>query len=436
MRRNRHSDVVVIGAGLAGITASRELTQRGLSVTVLEARHRIGGRAWADHRLGRLVELGGNFVHWSNPFVWHELQRHGMRIAKGLRQERVYWVTRGEVRVNTPEEVTELLAPAMDAMVADAEEKFPYPYDVYTMNIREVDRESFANRIARLAVTEEQRDLVGAVNAYGSQNPDRQSISQLLRLTSLYSGDWKAMFAAGDTWRLESGTTKLVHAIWSQGDARIELSTPVASVDDAENSVQVRTRAGDEYVARAVIVAVPINAMSEIEFAPRLPAPAARLIDEGHSNRGFKLWARVRGEVEAFRAHVPSGEGPLNFVMTEYRVDGDTLVVAFGGCDSGLDMSDREGVQTALRRFVPDLEVLAVDGHDWSADEFARGTWVMFDVGQLAECVPALQRPHGRIWFAGGDIAHGFPSWMDGAIESGTFAAHAVGDCLQAGAPM
>jgi monoamine oxidase len=423
-------DVVVVGAGLAGVTASRDLTQRGLSVTVLEARDRIGGRAWADDRLGRLIELGANFVHWSNPFMWREVQRHALKITKGLTQERVYWVTGGEVRVSTPDDFADLLAPAMTALVADSQERFPYPYNVFATDIRKVDQESFSRRFASIDVTEEQRDLVNAVNAYGSQNPDRQSISQLLRLTSLYSGNWEAMFAAGDTWRLETGTTSLVRAIGGEGAADVRLSAPVASVEYAGDSVRIATRDGTEYVARAVIVAVPINAMSNIEFRSGLPAPAERLISEGHSNRGFKLWARVRGEVETFRAHVPYGQGPINFAMTEYRVDGDTLVVAFGGDDSDLDIRDRDGIERALRRFAPDLEVVAVDGHDWTADEFSRGTWVMLDKGQLSECIPSVQKPHGRIWFAGGDIAQGFPSWMDGAIESGTLTAKALADSL------
>jgi monoamine oxidase len=430
MKADRWSDVIVVGGGFAGVTAARDLGYRGLSVMILEARERIGGRAWADRRLGRLIELGGNFMHWSNPFMWREVQRHGLRITRGLAQTRVYWVTGGELRSSTPSEVADLLAPAMSAMVSDACERFPYPYDVFTADIATVDQESFSSRFAKLDVTDEQRDLINAVNAYGSQNPDLQSVSQLLRLTSLYSGDWRVMFEAGDTWRLESGTTSLVHAIAAEASARILLSTPVASIDDTGDAVRVISRAGDEYAGRAVIVAVPVNAMAAIEFASGLPAPADRLIRAGHSNRGFKLWARVRGEVEAFRAHVPYGQGPLNFAMTEYRVDGDTLVVAFGGNDSDLDMTDGGAVEQALRRFVPDLEVVAVDGHDWSSDEFAQGTWVMLDRGQLADCIPTMQRAHGRVWFAGGDIAKGFPSWMDGAIESGTLTAKAVADVL------
>jgi monoamine oxidase len=419
-------DVIVVGGGLAGISASRELTSKGKSATVLEARDRLGGRSWSDVRFGKIVEMGGNFVHWTQPFLWREARRHGLRIKKGLEPEVIYWITGGEVRSNSPEEFMKLLRPGMDALVGDALEHFPYPYDVYTNDISEVDQETLASRIGRLPVTQEERDLIGSINAFGYTAPESQSISQLLRLTSIYSGNWETMFMAGDTWRLEDGTTSLVQAIAGESTAEFRLSSPVASVEDLGDSVRVTTNSGEEHLGRAAIIAVPINAMSTINFISGLPKPAQELFAAGHSNRGFKVWAKARGEVQPFRALVANGQGSLNLIMSEYRVGDDTLIVAFGNIDSKLSITDLEGIEKEIRQFIPDIEILEIDGHDWSADTYSQGTWVMMDKGQLSRCAPALRHPHGRLWFAGGDIADGFPSWMDGAIESGTLAAGSV----------
>ena len=69
------TDVVVIGAGLAGLITARELGNRGHKVVVLEARDRIGGRIYTEPRLGQKLELGGNWLHWTQPHVWAEVTR-------------------------------------------------------------------------------------------------------------------------------------------------------------------------------------------------------------------------------------------------------------------------------------------------------------------------------------------------------------------------
>lgn len=63
-------DVVVIGAGFAGITAARELKNHGYKVVVLEARDRIGGRVWTSELEGHKVELGATWIHWFQPYIW------------------------------------------------------------------------------------------------------------------------------------------------------------------------------------------------------------------------------------------------------------------------------------------------------------------------------------------------------------------------------
>ena len=69
--------------------------------------------------------------------------------------------------------------------------------------------------------------------------------------------------------------------------------------------------------------------------------------------------------------------------------------------------------------------------HDWCGDEFSRGTWSVFRPGQLVDALEVLQAPHGRVVFAGSDIANGWNGFMDGAIESGMSAARSVSRLLR-----
>jgi monoamine oxidase len=84
-------DVVVIGAGFAGLVASRELGRAGFEVVTLEARDRIGGRTWTDHRLGHDLEMGANWIHWVQPHVWAEATRYGREIVRSPAAEEAYW---------------------------------------------------------------------------------------------------------------------------------------------------------------------------------------------------------------------------------------------------------------------------------------------------------------------------------------------------------
>ncbi|MBV8144232.1 MAG: FAD-dependent oxidoreductase, partial [Gammaproteobacteria bacterium] len=77
-------DVIVIGGGFCGITAARECRRAGLRALVLEARNRLGGRTFTADFGGQTVDLGGSWVHWSQPHVWTEVRRSGLPLAESL----------------------------------------------------------------------------------------------------------------------------------------------------------------------------------------------------------------------------------------------------------------------------------------------------------------------------------------------------------------
>src|SRR5579884_2602136 len=108
-------DVVVVGAGFAGVTAARELRQRGHRVAVLEARDRLGGRTWTSTFAGQPVELGGTWVHWLQPHVWAEITRYGLPVTESPRaDEWRLWIGAGTRQTAPPEAFYPMLRAAMD----------------------------------------------------------------------------------------------------------------------------------------------------------------------------------------------------------------------------------------------------------------------------------------------------------------------------------
>ena len=125
-RAEPDADVVVIGAGFAGLVAARELGRAGLDVLVLEARDRVGGRTWTDRRLGHDLELGGTWVHWVQPHAWAEMTRYGREITRSPAAGRAYWHGAGGApRAGTLEEFMALIADGQQAIVDDVPCRHP-----------------------------------------------------------------------------------------------------------------------------------------------------------------------------------------------------------------------------------------------------------------------------------------------------------------------
>src|SRR2546430_4844155 len=114
------ADVIVIGAGFAGLVVARELGRAGLDVLVLEARDRVGGRTWTDRRLGHDLELGGTWVHWVQPHTWAEMTRYGREVTRSPAGRGGYWLGAGDPpRAGTRGEILELIAGRAPALGGD-----------------------------------------------------------------------------------------------------------------------------------------------------------------------------------------------------------------------------------------------------------------------------------------------------------------------------
>ena len=228
------------------------------------------------------------------------------------------------------------------------------------------------------------------------------------------------------THRFGAGTIDLLQRMLDDSGAELRLSTPVAAVTQSADQVEVHTQSGEVLRARGAVIALPLNCLPDVTFTPALSPEKAAGAAIGQSGAAKKLWALVTNLPPKLLG-VGEHDEPIDVFFTDFPADetglGGDLVVGFSTQERPLDILDRDEIEAAFRRYIPDAGVLAVDGHDWLADPYAKGTWCAAPAGLLSTYASALEATEGRLVFAGSDIAHAFRGWMEGAVATGATAA-------------
>lgn len=413
-------DVVVIGAGFAGLVAARELGRGGLDVVVIEARDRLGGRTWTDHRLGHDLELGGTWVHWVQPHTWAELTRYGLGIERTPPAEEASWLGEDGVRRHgTVDEFMTLIEGGQQRIVDDVRTAIPRGVAPTVGAIERLDALSIQDRFDELGLTGEERLAneavwVGHVNA----PLDRVGLSSALRWVAATGGHWQLMHEASSTYRVVGGMRGFVGAIAADVTGEIRLSTAVTAVEPGDGVVAVGCADGTVVRARRVVCTLPVNAVGSIAWGAELPAAWRRAGKERVASQGLKIWIEVRGRVPRFVGYT-SQQHPVSVLKSELVGDDSSLLVGFGPDHAALAADDLAQVQAAVDAFRDDLEVVDATAHDWMADPYAATTWMTHRPGQLTRDLVELQEPWGQVHFATSDNASLWGGFIDGAIESG-----------------
>lgn len=409
-------DVIIIGAGFAGVTAARELRAKGRRVLLLEARDRIGGRTWTDTFLGQQIERGGAWVDPRQPHVWRELLRYNLPIVADSGVDRVLLPTLNGHQEYDPVEAFELQSKLFTPFFDGAREYFPRPFEpLYRKDlVLPLDGFSMRDRLDQLNYApEDEIKLTATTSLYGGTSK-RGAMTHLAQWWAL-AGWTFADFHAVNTYRPMHGTVSILNAMLAEASPTIRLNSPVASVTQRGGRVTVTTRSGREYRAPEVIMAVPVNVWKTIQFSPPLPEAHTRASVAGFGvPHEKKLWLNLRNPSDRFFA-----EGPEGFsICWMGRFNEGQPTVAFS-VKEGFDVSNPRQVLAGVREIIPDAELVNYTATDWHTDEFALGVGVFRQPFQLTRLHSKIQRPHGRVKFATGDIADGWSGYIDGAIESG-----------------
>lgn len=397
--------VVVVGAGLAGLSAAFELSRRGHQVTVVEARDRVCGRVWSQ-QLGNgvVVERGGEFVS-----ARHESVRWAVEVL-GLRL----------VRQGCEFDRREL--PGAD--VLDAERVRRAARDVgEAITVR------LAAGAADFSVAEAYVDALASPE--GAAAYCRLETSKTMPLEWV-SARWYAAHAGdayGDASRVDGGNQRLATGLADALPEPVHTGVAVTRVAQVDGQVEVECTDGSRR-ADALVLAVPLPVLASLDISPALPGDVGEALDNLGFGDAAKLHLPIAGGVTPRSVEAGKPWWTWNRLGNDARPEAALNGFA-GGAAVLEELEVTEGVTcwaeaaAAMRRDVDVLEPALLT--HWGADPWAGGSYSGRLVGWHEDQLRALQRAHGRIVLAG---EHTEPdgATMNAAIRSGQRAAAMVAD--------
>ena len=421
-------DVLVIGGGFAGVTAARDVRKSGLSCAILEVRNRLGGRTYYTSQGKHKIELGGTWIHWMQPFVWSEVMRYGLEVLEtpGAAADRVIEIKEGKAHEPPLDKLYGDLFAGGQPLMASAKATWPRPFDHgYSLDaILAADGDTIDDLLRSADITDSQRTIYRRLLGTAANSPlDKVSANEALRIFSLCANNIETYYDVHARYKLKDGTSALIDKMVEDGQPDIKLNTYVKRIEQKDDRVIVTTINGDTWTAAHLVCTAPLNVLKDIEFSPALHPDMLAASKEGHVGQGFKLYAEIRGRIP--NVQLLGEEGDLIQEAFAYHIgDESSLIACFGSDSEQAAQLDNDSLQTALRRFLPDIEVIGSASYGWENDPFAKGTWCLWRPNWYKQYGEGLKEgARGRAHFASSDYCEGTRGYIDGAIGSGARAA-------------
>ncbi len=445
-------NIVVLGGGLAGLSAAYELKRAGHKVTILEARKASGGRVrtlrnFAD---GLYAEAGPNSFPQDHTFTagyandfnlpLRPVGKFGLATIAHVRGDRFRVPDDGKADVpfnlKSNERSSGVFAlPVLYLGDYMSDVGNPRRSDWPSDRLREIDQISLKQLLQNLGASEGAIDLIEA-SQLGILGFGLDSISAL-------DGVVTERIASGGLFlEIMGGNDQLPGAFKKKLKKNFKKQSVVTRIEQNDQTVTVtylQKGITQTIIADRVICTLPFPVLKELEVFPAFSEEKQRAISEIKLTPVTRTFMQFRSKVWEQNGLSGSGMTDLDiqntYSPTLNQGGARGLLAGYAGGQRALDLGD---LSNAVRQSLVLRRMGALFGNldnqfeksvsqVWHQDEWARGGFAYFQPGQMTTLLPVAQRPEGRIHFAG-EHTSAWHGWMNGALESGNRAAEEVNE--------
>jgi monoamine oxidase len=453
----KKADVVVVGAGLAGLAAARAIARAGRSVVVLEARERVGGRTWNRPVTGgSYIDAGAEFVGPTQDRIKALAQAVGVETFPTYNSgENVYW--KDGTRQTYPASGPTGIAPPDPAYLPDIAQIVQKLNTMATeVNVNspwtaheavEWDSQTFYTWLkANEANPDFMRLASTATDAIFGQEPRDLSLLYTVFYIAASGnesnqGTFERNFQTAEGAqqdRFVGGSQLISLKVAAELGSSVALNQAVRRIVQTAKGVKVVARAA-QVAATRVIVAVPPALAARIDYEPLLPALRDQLTQRtpmGSYAKVDAIYERPFWREQGLTGQTVSVNGPVRVTFDSTPVEGSpgVLLGFIGGTDArgwyGLSPEQRrQAVLDNLANYFGEQarKPLEYIENRWADERFSRGDPVAgLPPGALLDFGTALRAPVGRIHWAGTETSDFWVGYMDGAVRSGERGANEV----------
>ena len=432
-RKKHHC--IVIGGGLAGLAAGYRLSQRGWDVTVLEAHRRLGGRVFSYHfrQAPKLVcELGGEWIGDDHCAMKRLAGVFDLQLLPH-RYSYFFWsVNRRSRRFRPGEDCFSRKAQQGFREFAEAFQKYS------EREMRHLDKLDWWTCLQKMGFSHQEllkRDLM-----------DSTDFGESIRQASAYTAATE--YIGGDRsdemdWKIDGGNSRLIQALArSIGRARVRTRAEVTMIRQRGEQVTVSLADGEKITGDVCICAIPAPCLGRIQWDPPLPIQHTDAADQLQYSRIMKSAVLYRKRF--WPEHKDGGFSVFTSRVSDFCFDSTYLQEGDSGIlcsyaigekadDLAAEPNKRdvanwltEDVLHAVKRpATPETRPIDIQRQPWQDQQWIGGAYAFYRPGQWFTVRPILQRPHGRVLFAGEHLAE-WQGFMEGAVNTGEAAADAL----------